>query len=188
VGVVHLQDEGPVMLRGGMRLTARVDEADVQRLARVGINVLVQRSALHLQLQGNVTQARYRSFSADWNSLATRQKVLFILRRIRGGTRWTLFNESNPETWEEITDQVSEFLRNLHGHEVLLGETSAEAFFVKCDADTNDGLEGHLGEVAFIVGFAIRRPGEFLAFRFQRSRSGCRIAELGWQMSLEQAS
>jgi hypothetical protein len=176
------------MLRGGMRLTARVNEADVQRLARVGINVLVQRSALHLQLQGNVTQARYRSISADWNSLATRQQVLFILRRIRGGTRWTLFNESNRETWEEVADQVSEFLSNLHGHEILLGETVAEAFFVKCDADTNDGLEGHLGEVAFIVGFAIRRPGEFLAFRFQRSRGGCRIAELGWQMSMEQAS
>jgi len=171
-----------------MRLTARVNEADVQRLSRVGINALVQRSALHLQLQGNVTQARYRSISADWNSLATRQQVLFILRRIRGGTRWTLFNESKPETWEEVAEQVGEFLGKLHDHEVLLGETADEAFFVKCDADTNVGLEGNLGEVVFIVGFAIRRPGEFLAFRFQRTRSGCRIAELGWQMSLERAS
>lgn len=187
-GVVRLHDEGPVMLRGGMRLTARLNEADVQRLSRVGINALVQRSALHLQLQGNVTQARYRSISSDWNALATRQQVLFILRRIRGATRWTLFSESNPETWDEVADQVGEFMRNLHERGVILGETAREAFSVKCDAETNEGREGSLGEVAFIVGFAIRRPDEFLTFRFQRSRSGCRITELGWQMSLERAS
>ncbi len=187
-GVLQLHTEWPVMLRAGVRLTAKVDESSVQRLARVGINTLVQRSALHLQLQGNVTQARYGSISADWNELEFRRQVLFILRRIRGGTRWSFFKESNPETWQEITTQVSQFLSEMHARSLLAGEHAGQSFYVRCDRDTNAELEGHLGKVAFIVGFAIRQAGDFLAFRFQYSQGACRIAELGWQSGLERAS
>ncbi|MGI9291526.1 MAG: hypothetical protein ACR2QG_09670 [Gammaproteobacteria bacterium] len=184
--IVQLHSEDPVFLRDGMRLSAKPVESDVNRLARLGINTLVQSSALHLQLHGNVTQARYGSISADWNSLLLRQQVLFVLRRIRAGTRWTLFNDSNPDTWNEITAQVGDFLSKLRECGMLPGENTREAYFVKCDSDTNDGLSGRLGEVTFIVGFAVRRPGEFLAFRFQRCRNGCRIHELGWQSHLEE--
>jgi hypothetical protein len=184
-GVLRLHVEGPVMLRSGVRLTAEVDADAVHRLARVGINSLIQRSALHLQLQGNVTQARYGSISADWNALEMRRQVLFVLRRIRSGTRWTYFKDSNQGTWQELTDQVSEFLTELHTRSLLAGEHAHESFYVKCDPDTNAGLEGHVGEIAFVVGFAIRQAGEFLAFRFHRSEGHCRIAELGWQSGLE---
>jgi hypothetical protein len=187
-GVVQLHAESPIVLRGGMRLTAKISEADVQRLARVGINTLIQRSALHLQLQGNVTQSRYGSIYADWNALALRQQVLFILRRIRTGTRWTLFNESNPDTWKEISQQINDFMVSLYDRGLIKGDSPQEAFYVKCDSDTNDGLVGRLGEVAFIVGFAVSQPGEWQAFRFMRSRDGCRINELGWKSHLELAS
>jgi phage tail sheath protein FI len=120
--------------------------------------------------------------------LALRQQVLFILRRIRAGTRWTLFNESNPDTWKEISQLVNDFMCRLHEQGLLKGESPHQSFYVKCDSDTNDGLVDRLGEVAFIVGFAVRRPGELLAFRIQRSRGGCRITELGWQSHLELAS
>jgi hypothetical protein len=184
-GVLRLHAEDPVMLRSGVRLTTEVDDDSMHRLARVGINSLIQRSALHLQLQGNVTQARYGSISTDWNALAMRRQVLFILRRIRSGTRWTFFKDSNQQTWQELTDQVSEFLTELHARSMLAGEHAHESFYVKCDLDTNAELEGNVGEIAFIVGFAIRQAGEFLAFRFHRAQGVCRVAELGWQSGLE---
>lgn len=186
-GVLHMHAEDPVMLRGGVRPVLQLDEADVARLNRLGVNALTQRSALHLQLCGNVTQARYGSISAHWNELQFRRQVLFILRRIRNGTRWTFFAESEPATWQDIREQIESFLTELHARSVLAGENAEEAFFVKCDADTNIGLGGRAGDVAFVVGFALTSPGEYLAFRFRRSHDGCRIKELGWQTGLELA-
>jgi hypothetical protein len=186
-GVLHIHAEDPVMLRGGARPTTVLDDDDIHRLTRVGVNALVQKSALHLQLYGNVTEARYGSMSGNWNEMQIRRQVLFLLRRIRTGTRWTFFNESSEDVWKEVSEQIGVFLSELHARSILAGESARESYFVKCDRDTNAGLEGRIGEIAFIVGFAIRRPGEFLAFRFQRSGGVCRIKELGWQSRLELA-
>jgi hypothetical protein len=184
-GVLQLHAEGPVMLRAGVRLTAEIDDDAVHRLTRAGVNTLVQRSALHLQLQGNVTQARYGSISADWNELEMRRQVLFILRRIRSGTRWTFFKDSNQKTWQELKDQIGEFLSELHARSILVGESSHQSFYIKCDADTNADHDGKIGEINFIVGFAIRQAGEFLVFRFHRHQGLCRVSELGGQSGLE---
>ncbi len=183
--VLQLYAEGPVLLRAGVKLTAVVDDDAIRRLARAGINTLVQRSALHLQLQGKVTQARYGSISADWNALEMRRQVLFILRRIRSGAYWTHLKESNQAVWQELTGQISEFLSELHARSILVGEYPQQSFYIKCDADTNAEIGERTGEIAFIVGFAIRQEGEFLVFHFHCSQEMCRIAELGWQSSLE---
>jgi hypothetical protein len=180
-GVHSLHSDGPVMLRGAARLTAQLENSDIRRLARAGINSLIQRSPLHLQLLGNVTQARYGSIAGEWTELDLRRQVLFILRRIRQGTLWTFFHKSNPEIWHEVGNQVAEFLTAMHARSILAGEYASAAYFVKCDSDTNAGLLGRSGEVGFVVGFALRRPGEFLSFRFQRANGECRITELGWQ-------
>jgi len=185
-GVQNMHAAGPLMLRGDAYLTAKVEPADVRRLARVGVNSMVQRSPLHIQLLGDITQARHASLAGQWNELNMRQQVLFILRRIRHGTSWTSFHESSPQLWQDLTRQVGDFLAELHARNVLAGEHAAKAFFVRCDADTNAGVAGRDGEVTFIVGFALRRPDEFLAFRLQCSRGACRISQLGWQSGFVQ--
>jgi hypothetical protein len=187
-GVYQMYNDGPVMLRGKSRLTARLSGDEVRRLARVGVNSLIQRSPLHLQLLGNITQARYGSIAGEWNDMDLRQRVLFILRRVRNGTRWTFFEDSTPAIWRELEEQLVQFLTELHTRSFLCGENAAASFFVKCDADTNIGFVGNSGEIAFVIGFALRRPGEFLAFRLQRSHGVCRISELGWQSGFAQAS
>jgi hypothetical protein len=185
-GVQSMHTEGPVMLRGDVHLIAKVEAADIRRLARVGVNSLVQRSPLHIQLLGDITQARHASLAGQWNELNMRQQVLFVLRRIRHGTNWTSFHESTPQLWQELSRQVGDFLAELHARAMLAGEHAEKAFFVRCDADTNAGVTGSDGQVTFIVGFALRRPDEFLAFRLQCARGTCRISQLGWQSGFVQ--
>ena len=186
-GVHPFYSDGPIMLRGGVKLTAQLSAADIRRLARAGVNSLVRRSPLHFQLQGNVSQARYASMAHDWDNLRLRRQALFILRRIRLGTRWTLFLESSPALWREVGEQIDEFLLALFERSVLVGDSVEQACFMKCDADTNRGLAGNMGDIAFIVGFALREPGEFLAFRVHIASGECRISELGWQAGFAQA-
>ena len=188
-GIPSMYTDGPVMLRGDVYLPAKVEPADVRRLARAGVNSIVQRSPLHMQLLGDTTQARHASLAGQWNELTMRQQVLFILRRIRHGISWTSFHESTPQLWQELRMQVGDFFVELHARSMLAGEDAEKAFFVRCDADTNVGVAGRDGEITFIVGFALRRPNEFLAFRLQCARGACRISQLGWQSgSVQQAS
>ena len=179
----------PVLLRGsGTRLKINPTDSEAARLKRAGINTLRKISPLHWELDGNVTLARNDSLASDWQDLDVRYQVLSILRRIRNATQWTFFHESSPQIWQELTEQISGYFTELHARSILAGQYSSQAFYVKCDRDTNRGLIGKTGEVTFIVGFALRSPGEFLAFRLQRSHGGCRIVELGWDSGLELAS
>ncbi len=185
--VARLPLDGPLIVRGRNRLRAAPSAADMRRLARAGINSLIRRSPLHLQLLGNVTHAPLGGDMDVPNQLDLRRRLLFILRRIRIGTRWVFFVDAGPDVWAELRDQVTVFLSELQRRSILAGDSAAAAFFVKCDADTNAGLPGRPGALSFVLGVALRRPGEFTAFRFQYANGECRISRLGWQSALAEA-
>ena len=187
-GVSSLDAEPTFSGSHGWRLSVDQVADNSQRLRRIGINTLVQSSPLHYRLAGNVTQARNESLCADWQQLDLRCQVLLILRRIRNATRWTFFHKSDADIWTELSEQITAFLAELHARSMLAGQHASQAFYVKCDRDTNHESAGKTGEVSLIIGFALRSPGEFLAFRMQRSHGGCRIVELGWDSGLEIAS
>ena len=180
----HLHNEPYTMLRGGLRLASEVEAEDSRRLARAGISTLARRSALHLQLRGNVTQSRHANLVGGCDDLALRCEVLFIMRRIRLGTRWVTGNESNPRLWRELREQLTDFMTALHEGGMLAGAGGEESWFVRCDQETNRGLLPRKGAVGFVVGIALRKPGEYLGLRFQQSPSVCCITELGWQTDL----
>jgi hypothetical protein len=182
-GVPRLHDDALTMQRGGLRLDLELGPEDRLRLARVGVNSVIRRSAAHNQLVGNVTQARHVNMIGGCDELDLRIDILFILRRLRQGTRWVAFHESTPRAWRELQNQVGEFLAGLHERSMLAGPTPRQASFCKCDHETNRGIAMR-GAVVFVVGVALRKPGEYLTFRFQQSAAGCRIAELGWQSEL----
>jgi phage tail sheath protein FI len=50
----------------------------------------------------------------------------------------------------------------------LFGATAQEAFFVKCDAETNQPATREIGQVITEVGVAIVRPAEFVIFRISQ--------------------
>ena len=51
----------------------------------------------------------------------------------------------------------------------LFGLTPEEAFYVKCDAETNPAEIRDLGMVVTEIGVAIVRPAEFVIFRITQS-------------------
>jgi hypothetical protein len=174
----RVHDDDLLMQRGGLRLDSDVSIEDRIRLARVGVNTLIQRSAVHNQLLGDVTQARHANVIGGHDGLEQRQDVLFVLRRLREGTRWIAFNESNPRVWRALREQVMDFIATLREAGVLAGTVDQQAGFVQCDNVTNQQLtEAH--SVTFMFGIALSAPGEFLTYRIQQSPQACRVHELG---------
>jgi len=68
-GMERLHDEPLTALRSGLRVVSEVQPDEARRLLRAGVNILVQRSALHLQLHGNVTEARHSNMVAGSDDL-----------------------------------------------------------------------------------------------------------------------
>jgi len=50
----------------------------------------------------------------------------------------------------------------------LFGSTPAEAFYVKCDDETNPPEDRDIGRVTTEIGVAIVRPAEFVIFRISQ--------------------
>jgi hypothetical protein len=174
--------------RGAYKPAVNLTADDIQSLARLGINSLVRAPRLHVRVEGEVTLARYSSITSEWGELHLRRKALFILGSISSCTNWLAFQENESPVWQELGEQLHPFMQSLHERGYLAGDSPSNAYFVKCDSDSNFGLTGRKGEFAFIVGFALRKSGDHQVFRFSHRDGTCTISELGWRTGLALAS
>jgi hypothetical protein len=105
--------------------------------------------------------------NADLKYVNVRRTLLFLRKSIEQGTQWVVFEPNTPALWQKITRNVTAFLTNVWRSGALFGTTPQEAFYVKCDKDTNDGVT-ELGQVVTEIGVAIVRPAEFVIFHISQ--------------------
>jgi hypothetical protein len=120
-------------------------------------------------MNGNITVWGARTIGGDknseWKYVNVRRFFLFLSESIDEGTQWVVFEPNDPALWGKIRRNVSAFLTNLWRAGALFGLTPEEAFYVKCDAETNPPEIRDLGMVVTEIGVAIVRPAEFVIFR-----------------------
>ena len=158
---VHKAPANEVVL-GALDLTRLVSKAEQDGLNPEGVNIV-------RSLNGALTVwgARTRAAEAqsDFKYVSTRRFFNFLRKSIEQGTQWVVFEPNTPALWQSITRNVTAFLTNLWRAGALFGDTPQQAFYVKCDADTNAPDQRELGWVVIEVGVAIVRPAEFVIFR-----------------------
>jgi phage tail sheath protein FI len=115
-----------------------------------------------------------RTVSADpeWRYVNVRRLFLFLEESIDEGTQWVVFEPNGPTLWAQIIRNVSAFLRVQWLEGKLAGTKPEEAFFVKCDAETNPPESIDLGRVITVIGVAPLKPAEFVIFRIMQIRPG----------------
>jgi phage tail sheath protein FI len=70
--------------------------------------------------------------------------------------------------WGKITRDVSLFLKSQWRAGMLFGTTQDQAFYVKCDEETNPPEDRDIGKVTTQIGVAIVRPAEFVIFQIEQ--------------------
>ena len=88
-----------------------------------------------------------------------------IEKSIDGGTQWVVFEPNDFALWQKIVRGVSSFLDMQWRAGALFGATPAQAFYVKCDAETNPAAARDLDMVTTEIGIAPVKPAEFVIFR-----------------------
>jgi phage tail sheath protein FI len=109
------------------------------------------------------------SRNGEYTYLNVRRFMNFLKESIDEGTQFVVFEPNTPALWQRIIRSVSDFLYNQWRDGALFGATPKEAFFVKCDAETNPASTRELGQVITEIGVAVTKPAEFVIFRIQQN-------------------
>lgn len=116
--------------------------------------------------------ARTVSSDPEWKYVNVRRLFLFLEESIEEGTQWVVFEPNDRVLWARIIKNINAFLRIQWLEGKLVGATPDEAFFVKCDEETNPPESVDLGRVITIIGVAPSKPAEFVIFRIMQARPG----------------
>jgi phage tail sheath protein FI len=98
---------------------------------------------------------------------------------IADGTSWIVFEPNDYTLWTSIRTNVSQFLTRVWRDGALLGRTPQEAFFVKCDEETNPPEVRDAGQVVALVGVAPVKPAEFVIFKISQWSGGAEATVVG---------
>jgi hypothetical protein len=120
--------------------------------------------------------SRTLSSDAAWRHVNVTRVFAMICKSIESGTQWAPFEPNNEELWKMLVRLISTFLTDLWRQGYLIGPTPEQAFYVKCDEETNPPEVRDAGEVICEIGVAIVRPLEFIVFRI-----GQRTKDIGTQ-------
>jgi phage tail sheath protein FI len=150
---------------GALDVSQKLSKADQDGLNPKGINCI-------RVLNDSILLWGARTIGGDANAdlkyINVRRTLLFLRESIDEGTQFVVFEPNEPGLWQKITRNVSAFLTNVWRSGALFGTTPQEAFFVKCDAETNPPSQRELGMVVTEIGVAIVRPAEFVIFRISQ--------------------
>lgn len=109
--------------------------------------------------------ARTLSSDPSWTYLNVRRLFNMVEKSIDNGTQWVVFEPNDFALWQRINRTVTAFLTMVWRSGALFGATPAQAFYVKCDEETNPPEARDLGMVTVEIGIAPVKPAEFVIFR-----------------------
>lgn len=160
---------------GALGLTQTISATDQASLNLAGVNCIRRFGADGVLVWGARTLARETS---DWRYLNVRRLFLMIERSILRSTRWVVFEPNDRPLWKAIRRDVEAFLTLLWREGALMGATREQAFFVRCDEQTNTPEVIAAGQVVTVIGLAPVKPAEFVVFRIGQSVASTTVEQV----------
>jgi phage tail sheath protein FI len=157
---------------GALDLVRRVSKGEQEVLNPAGVNCIRYFPGEGIRVWGARTLA---AEAHPFRYINVRRLVNMIKESIADGTRWIVFEPNDYTLWASIRRDLNAFLTNVWRDGALLGRTPQEAFFVKCDEETNPPEVRDAGQVVTIIGLAPVKPAEFVIFKLMQSADATEI-------------
>ena len=113
----------------------------------------------------------------SWKYINVRRLFIMVEQSILGGVQWAVFEPNDQTLWKKLTRDVRAYLMRVWRSGALFGATPEEAFYVKCDSETNPRYLIDAGQVNVQVGICPVKPAEFVVFAIGQWDGGASIAE-----------
>jgi phage tail sheath protein FI len=163
------------VLEGVLDLSRLISSADQDRLNPVGVNALRAFPGRGIRVWG----ARTLSTDANWRYVSVRRLFMTAGRWIERNLAAVAFEPHDTRLWARIGRELTVYFDGLFRAGALKGATAVEAYFVKCDADTNPPAGREAGMVVTDIALAAAIPNEFIVVRISVAPSGVTLAALG---------
>ena len=146
----------------------QITQAEQGGLNKVGINCIRSFPGRGIRIWG----ARTLSSDPEWRYINVRRLFNYVAESIMEGTQWSVFEPNDEKLWTQLRIAVSNFLTRTWSEGALFGSSPSEAFFVKCDSETNPPEVIEAGQVICEIGIAPVKPAEFVIFRLSQFSGG----------------
>ena len=130
-----------------------------------GMNLLPARASTAIRLIG----ARTLSRDAQWRQLSVRRLMLMLRRTLLREMQWAVFEPNGAKLARDLRHAIEGLLRRLFRAGAFVGNSEAEAFFVRI---AQERALQDIGEIIVEIGVAPVEPLEFLLLRLRRQGDG----------------
>jgi phage tail sheath protein FI len=164
---VHKAPANEVVRRAN-GLGFQITSAEQGELNKNGVNCIRSFPGRGIRVWG----ARTLSSDPEWRYINVRRLVNYISESIMEGTQWAVFEPNDQRLWMQLRISTSNFLTRVWRDGALFGAAPDQAFYVKCDDETNPPDLVEAGQVTVEVGIAPVKPAEFIVFRISQFQVG----------------
>ena len=161
--VQHSVSKAPAneVVLGASRFERNITFNEQQLLNPLGINCLRYFPNRGYRVWG----ARTVSSDSEFMYVNVRRYLIYLEHSIDNSTQWAVFENNGPALWTRVKESVDSFLFNEWKEGNLLGDSAAQAYFVRCDRTTMTQNDLDNGRMICLIGVALLKPAEFVIFR-----------------------
>lgn len=153
-------------IRGCLDVEYAVTQNEQSLLNPIGINCIRPFGTRGIRIWG----ARTLSSDSDWRYINVRRLFNMVEAAVEQGTQYAVFEPNDMKLWEGVKRTLDGFLRGLWSSGALFGASADQAYYVKCDAETNPPESIDQGLMVCEVGIAPVKPAEFVVFRIAQHK------------------
>ena len=158
-------------VNGAIELVWDAKKGDTDMMNPLGIVSIVTKPNYGIVVWG----ARSVSNDSNYKYVSDILMDIYLRKSVQLATQPFVFepNEGDGDAslWNRIIASCEGFLEYVRLQGGLKGKTSAESYYVKCDAELNPEPMVQRGYCITEIGYAGKKPAEFVVFRFKNSLS-----------------
>jgi hypothetical protein len=160
------------VLKGVVDLEYNVSRTDQEQLNPFGVNCLRAFPGRGIRVWG----ARTLSGLPAWTYVNVRRLFMTAARWCEQNLANMVFEPHHPRLWARIERALTAYFTDMFSRGALKGTTVREAFYVKCDAETNPAEVRESGRIVAEIGLAPTVPSEFVVVRIIHDATGTALA------------
>lgn len=151
----------------GMDLSA-ADQAQLNPAGFAAVNCLRAFPGRGVRVWG----ARTLSTEPQWTQVSVRRLFIAMGRWLERNMSDLVYEPHDARLRSRITGRLKSYLGDLHTQGALKGATPEQAYYIKCDEETNPVEVRDAGQVVTELGVAPVVPGEFIVVRLVNADRG----------------
>lgn len=157
-------------LKGVLDTETKITALEQDKLNPVSVNCIRSFKGRGIRVWGARTLAG--EHEAEWRYVNVRRLFLTVGRWVERNMQNVIFEPNDFRLWSRIIRELTVYCNTLFKQGALKGGTPGDAYYIKCDAETNPPEVRAKGMIVTEVGLAPVTPCEFVVVRIIHGGSG----------------